>query len=283
MRTGALTGWAAEDHAEAARLVSETLGPEAARHLLEGRLRPGPPAEGLVTGYFEPEAEGALRPGGRYRWPLLAPPPEAAAAPMPDRAAIEAGALAGRGLELAWLADPAEAYLIQVQGSGRVLLAEGGVLRLGFAARNGHPYRSLGRHLVATGALSEAAVSAETVAAAIRAAADPRQLTALNPSYVFFRALQGDSEDGPLGTAGRPLVALRSIAVDPAWLPLGSAVWVETETVDGPLARLMRADDTGSAIRGPGRADIFFGRGAEARRRAGRQNARGRLTPLLPP
>jgi membrane-bound lytic murein transglycosylase A len=186
------------------------------------------------------------------------------------------------GQELVWLENPVDAYFAHVQGSVRVRLDDGGTLRLGVAARNGHPYRSIGAELIRMGDVPEAEMSA----CAIRrwCAANPKRMQALfnhNPSYIFFRILDLPEDSGPIGSAGVPLTPLRSLAVDPAHVPLGSPVWVESF---GPerLSMLMIAQDTGSAITGPGRGDVFFGSGAAAGERAGRMKERCRLTVLLP-
>lgn len=293
----AIPGWAAEDHAAALRCYAATADllppawprPGAADHddprgFFERRFRadPAPPGHpGLFTGYYEPELEGALVPDARFRHPLHAPPPDLGAAPWHDRAAIEEGGLLA-GCELVWLDSAVEAFLAQVQGSARVRLREGGVLRLGFAARNGHPYRSIGAELIRRGAVPAAGMSAQ----AIRdwCAAHPGEVAALlrhNPSYVFFRRLDLPPGSGPLGAMGRPVTALRSLAVDPAQVPLGAPVWVDLAGTE-PFSRLMVAQDTGSAIRGAQRGDIFFGSGAAAGAAAGRLAAPGRLVALRP-
>jgi len=250
-------------------------------------FRPHLPADGgtpLFTGYYEPEIEARLTPDARFRHPLYALPPDDGPGRGHSHAAILAGALAGRGLELAFLADPVERFFLMVQGSGRLRLPGGRELRLGYAGQNGHPYRSLGREMVARGLIPADAISADAMRAWF--AAHPRRtgaILALNPSWVYFRILTGLAPgDGPPGTAGVPLAALVSLAVDPAHVPLGAPVLVETEADGLPFRRLMVAQDTGGAIRGAQRADIFFGTGEAAGRRAGRQRAGGRLVVLRP-
>lgn len=259
-----LPGWSAADQARLTAALGT--GPFQARIVDEAHF----------TGYFEPEFDGSRQRSATFHVPLLAAPATLSdKTPIPTRSQIAAGALDGLGLELAWLSDPLDAFLMQVQGSGRVRLAEGSSLRLGFAGRNGHPYRSIGHELVQRGEVRPEDISMQ----AIRdwAARHPDQLPdllAINPSYVFFRKLDDLPEDaGPLGTAGKPLTPLASIAVDPAHIPLGSPVWVEVDDIRA----LMIAEDTGSAIIGPARADIFFGTGAAAGERAGRLNATGRM------
>ena len=248
----------------------------ALRAFLLRRFRPAAAGTGLLTGYFEPELRGALAPQGPFRTPLHAPPPPPPdGAPLPDRAAIEAGALDGLGLEIAWLADPVDAFFLQIQGSGRIRLAEsGGVLRVGFAGKNGHPYRSIGRLLMERGAIAPEAMSMQAIRAWLAAAPAEERAALLrhNPSYVFFRVLEGLApEEGPIGTLGVALTPGRSLAVDPAFIPLGTPVWIEArDPLDGTrLRRLVMAQDTGGAIRGPARGDLFWGWGAAAEARAG--------------
>lgn len=280
----ATPAWRAADHAPALAMLGLAAAAAAdARAAIERRFRPGPARSALLTGYAEPVLEGAAGPSAAFPCPVLAPPPGLVPGPgAPDRAAIRRGALAGRAPVLAWLRDEADLFFLQVQGAGRIRLAEGGTLRLGFAAATGHPYVSLGRHLVARGEIPEAEISAQAILAWLRAA--PGRMAALdvNPAYVFFRVLDLDPALGPPGTLGRPLTPLRSLATDPAHLPLGQPVWLEAGTPDGPLALLAVAEDTGSAIRGPDRADLFLGTGPEAFARAGRLRAMARLVPLLP-
>jgi membrane-bound lytic murein transglycosylase A len=293
--------------AEAATLPP---GDAAARAFLERRFRPVALGRDTLTGYFEPELRGSLTPGPGFATPLLARPPELVDAdlgafipdlrgrrvagqvrdgrlhPFPDRAAITAGALAGRGLELAWVDDPADAFFLQVQGSGRVRLAEGGVLRLGYAGWNGHPYYAIGRALVESGALPRDAVSMQSIRAWMRDAGPEAAaaLMARNPSYVFFRRLDLPPEAGPIGTLGAPLTPMRSVAVDRTEVPLGPPVWVVgTDSLTGaPLRRLAVAQDTGGAIRGAARADLFTGWGDGAAERAGRMRDQAALWLLVP-
>ncbi|MFC7475160.1 MltA domain-containing protein [Dankookia sp. GCM10030260] len=254
------------------------------RAFLERRFRLLPAAAGLLTGYYEPELSGRLAPDAAHPAPLRGPPPEGTV--MPDRAAIEAGALEGLAPHLAY-ADPVEAFFLQVQGSGRVLLPDGGVLRLGHAGQNGHPYRAIGRVLIERGAVAREAMSMQAIRGWL-AAAPPGEAAALlrtNPSYIFFRrqeALRPD--EGPIGTLGVPLTPGRSLAVDAAHVPLGAPVWLVTrDPLDGtPIRRLVHAQDTGGAIRGPGRGDLFWGWGAAAAAKAGPMRAPAALWVLLP-
>jgi membrane-bound lytic murein transglycosylase A len=220
-------------------------------------LAEGQPA--LFTGYFEPELRGALAPTGPYRYPIYGRPPELAGGePWLTRQDIEAGALEGRGLEIAWVDDPVDVFFLQVQGSGRIRLPGGQVLRVGYAAANGHEYRSVGRELVRRGIFTEHQVSAQVIRNWVRRnPLEGRELLHHNPSYVFFRKLPDLAPElGPLGAMNRPIRAGRSVAVDPRFVPLGAPVWIEKAGAE-PMRRLMVAQDTGGAIKGPQRADIF--------------------------
>lgn len=288
----------------------------AARAFFEAEFRPFAAtnhgrAEGLFTGYYEPTLYGSRRRGGRFTVPLLARPPElvtvdlgrfrpdlkgkriagrvvaGALEPFPDRASIAAGALSGRHLEIVWVDDPIDAFFLEIQGSGRIELAEGGAIRLGFAAQNGHPYTPIGRELAARGALKKDEVSLQSIR---RWLADhPREapgVMAKNASYVFFEREEGD---GPIGTEEVVLTPGRSLAVDTEFLPLGVPLWLAgsvpspaASAPDRPLRRLLVAQDTGGAIRGPVRGDVFWGHGEEAAAVAGRMKNPGRLWVLLP-
>jgi membrane-bound lytic murein transglycosylase A len=301
-----LKGWSGDNHAAALRVFRSTCrlmeggdwrslcalagrvkGREAARSFFEAFFRPVLVEDGqpmLFTGYYEPELDGSRFRGGRFRYPLYALPPEKPdGEPWLTRAEIEAGALAGRGLEIAWVDDPVEAFFLQIQGSGRVRLAEGGVLRLGYAGANGHPYSSVGQGLVARGALEAHELSMDRIRAWV--AENPVEGAALlrtNASFVFFREVsEVPPGRGPLGAMNRSVTALRSLAVDPRFVPLGAPVWIEKDGVE-PMRRLMVAQDTGSAIKGAQRADIFFGTGARAGSRAGQVRDGGRMVVLLP-
>ena len=300
-----LDGWAEDDHEAALAAFRETcarldgpdwpalcalahdLPPGAARGFFEAAFRPVLTTDGrapLLTGYYEPELRGSRRRTARFRYPLYARPPELPeTGPWLTRREIEAGALAGRGLEIAWVEDPVEALFLGIQGSGRVRLAEGGTLRLGFGGANGHERRSIGLEMARRGLIEPSEASAATIRDWVRA--NPvrgRELLRHDPSFVFFREVEGLADGaGPLGATLRPLTPLRSVAVDPAHVPLGAPVWVEKGGAE-PQRRLMVAQDTGSAIRGPQRADLFFGTGDDAGRRAGLVRDRGRIVMLLP-
>lgn len=275
------------DWAELCRVARGIHTRQAAKSFFEAFFRPVLIEDGtpmLFTGYYEPELRGARESGGRFDVPLYALPPEAPRGePWLSRAQIEGGALAGRGLEIAWLDDPVEAFFLQVQGSGRLRLPDGTVMRVGYAGGNGHPYTSIGQALVARGALEAHDLSMAAIKRWV--AANPVDGVALlrtNASFVFFREVsEVPANRGPLGAMNRSITALRSVAVDPAFVPLGSPVWIEREGAE-PMRRLMVAQDTGGAIKGAQRADIFLGTGARAGERAGNVRDGGRMVVLLP-
>ena len=281
-------GHCAQPEAPCAEAPPVSAGDGRARAVIEATYRPVilPGGENaLVTGYYEPVLDASPVPTARYAVPLHAPPPGLAPGEAgPDRGAIAGGALDGRGLELFWLADPVDRFFLQIQGSGRLRLPDGRFVRLGYAGRNGHPYRSIGRLLVERGEMAPGTVTAERLRRWLRA--DPERGRALmneNPSYIFFREVEGLSpESGPVGSAGVPLAPMLSVAADPEHYPPGSLLWLEADTPDGPIRQLAVAEDTGSAIRGTGRVDLFHGTGDKAGAAAGALAARGRLVLLAP-
>ncbi len=264
--------------------------------------------EGLITGYYEPLLRGSRTADSRYRYPVYGVPddllvidlaelyPELQGkrlrgrvegrrvVPYYDRAQIERGSGALVGKELVWVDDPIELFFLQIQGSGRVVLDSGEILRLGYADHNGHPYRSIGRQLVDQGDLPLERASMQGIKDwARRNPGRVRDLLDHNASYVFFRVLPGDLP-GPIGALGVPLTPRRSIAVDKRVVPLGAPVFIATTypLTDAPLNRLMLAQDTGGAIRGAVRADFFWGFGEDAAREAGRMKQALRMWVLLP-
>jgi membrane-bound lytic murein transglycosylase A len=211
--------------------------------------------------------------------------------PYATRAEIEAGALDPAGLALVWLDDPVDAFFIHIQGSGRVKLDAGGDLRIGYDGQNGHPYTSIGRVLMDEGALETGKVSMQTIRAWLAAHPDQlRRVLDADASYIFFKALPIDDPLlGPPGAQEVPLTPGRSLAVDRRFHALGAPMWLETSlpaddagTPGEAFRRLMIAQDTGGAIRGPVRGDVFFGFGAEPTRLAGWMKQEGRLHVLLP-
>jgi membrane-bound lytic murein transglycosylase A len=289
------------DRETARRFFEENLTPFQLTHADGGE-------EGLVTGYYEPLLRGSRKRSSRYRHAVYGLPDDLLVVdlgevypelkgmrlrgrlegrrvvPYYDRAQLAEGRGALAGREIAWVDDPIELFFLQIQGSGRIALDNGETLRVGYADQNGHPYRSIGRLLVERGELPLERASMQGIKGWARA--NPAKVTELlnhNASYVFFRELPADLP-GPLGALGLPLTARRSVAVDPGFVPLGAPVFVATTwpLSSRPLNRLMLAQDTGGAIRGPVRADFFWGFGAEAAREAGRMKQRLRMWVLLP-
>lgn len=300
---GTLDGWDADDHLAAlesfratcdqldgpdwqpiCRLAADIDTAPKARDFFQLLFRPMMLGEGpaLFTGYYEPELNGSAIRTPRFSWPIYRRPPELADGQVyHDRAAIEAGVLRGRGLELAWLEDPVEAYFLQVQGSGRIRMTDGRMIRVGYAGRNGHEYRSVGQEMVRRGTHRLDEVSAQEIRSHIRRTGATGLLN-VNPSYVFFRVIDTLAEDdGPIGAMGRSIRAMRSVAVDPAHTPLGAPVWIEKDGA-APIRSLMVAQDTGGAIKGAQRADIFYGTGDAAGDAAGTVKDGGRMVVLLP-
>lgn len=263
--------------------------------------------QGLFTGYYEVELEGSRTSGPDYPVPLYKRPSDLVSVdlgdfaerwkgeriagrvqdgrlkPFEDRAAIEAGALRGKVPELVWLKDPIAAFFLHIQGSGRVKLPDGAEMRVGYAAQNGHKYVAIGKELIERGALKREEVSLQTIRDWLRInPAEAQALMNRNPSYVFFQELKGD---GPNGAQGVALTPERSLAVDAKFLPYGAPVWLDAEDPVEPgrrLRRLLIAQDTGGAIRGPVRGDVFWGHGAEAERKAGVMKSAGSYYLLLP-
>jgi membrane-bound lytic murein transglycosylase A len=261
-------------------------------------------AEGLFTGYYELLLNGARHRGGASQTPILRRPADLVMVqlglfrpewrgeriagrvvagnlmPYPTRAEIERGALDTDRLALYWVADPVDAFFLEIQGSGKVRLPDGSTVSVGYDGQNGRPYVSIGKLLVERGALTSEQVSLDTIKQWIRA--HPAQGKALlddNPSYVFFRDVKGET---PIGAEGAVLTAGRSLAVDRAFLPLGVPIFLDASDGGEPLRRLVIAQDTGGAIRGPVRGDLYWGFGADAEREAGAMKARGRYFLFLP-
>ncbi|MBS0123452.1 murein transglycosylase A [Thetidibacter halocola] len=299
-----LTGWNADDHAAALSVFLNTCDAmddpdwralcgfardtRDARQFFELFFRPVRITDGqdpLFTGYFEPELDGSPVPGGRYRHPIYRMPDEARNTRpwLTRREILTGGAMQGRGLEIAWVDDPVELFFLQVQGSGRIRYPDGRVIRVGYGGANGHEYRSVGQEMVRRGIYEPHQVSAQVIKNWVRRnGAQGEELLFHNDSYVFFREVSEVPPDkGPLGAMNRSITAMRSIAVDPAFVPLGAPVWIEKEG-NAPIRRLMVAQDTGSAIKGAQRADIFIGTGDQAGRRAGQLKDPGRLVVLMP-
>ncbi|TKC90895.1 murein transglycosylase [Trinickia terrae] len=247
--------------------------------------------DGLVTGYYEPLLHGARTRRGPYQYALYRwPSGYRAGAALPARAQLErSGVLEGN--ELVWVDDPIEAFFLQVQGSGRIVMEDGSVMRVGFGGTNNQPYKSIGRWLLDRGELTPSQATMQGIKAWARA--NPGRVDALldtNPRFVFFREMPstetapGGGSDGPIGALGVPLTPERSIAVDPSSIPLGTPVFLQTTRpmTNAPMNRLVFAQDTGSAIKGGVRADYFWGLGDDAGDLAGKMKQTGRMWLLLP-
>ncbi len=263
---------------------------------------------GMITGYYEPLLKGSRVKTQRFRYPLYAAPDDLLqidmgaaypqlkglrlrgrlqgkrVVPYYSRAEIDAGTSAFKGHELYWVANEVELFFLQIQGSGRIELADGAQIKVGYAEQNGHPYVSIGKKLVEMGELTLEQASMQSIKA--WAEKNPDKLTALldqNPSYVFFRELPANLS-APLGALGVPLTNEYSIAVDPRTIPLGAPVFLATTYPNdsAPLNRLMLAQDTGGAIKGAVRADFFWGFGESAGMQAGKMKQQGRLWVLFP-
>ncbi|OYX88567.1 MAG: transglycosylase [Azorhizobium sp. 32-67-21] len=304
---------------EAACRNARALGPvvpdvTVARLFFEANFRPfrivperNPP--GFLTGYYEPEVEGSATRTAEFGVPVYARPDDLIASrpasdgnrgavmrregdalvPYHDRAGIEDGALAGRGLEVAWIAHPVDLFFMQIQGSARIRLTDGRVLRLNYDGHNGYPYTPVGRILIERGLVPREEMSMARIREFIEA--DPqagRDLMRQNRSFVFFKAVPLSGDEGALGAEGVPLTAGRSIAVDRHLHTYGSPIFIDARLpLGGPapqdaFRRLMIAQDTGSAIVGPARADLFFGAGDSAAMVAGRIRHPGAFVLLAP-
>ena len=299
-----LAGWEEDDHTAALNVFLETCSinkdrewaalcglaksQPSAKTYFEMFFRPvliedGKPA--LFTGYYEPELTGSLTPTSRFRYPLYRKPPEIQdGTPWLTRREIEeTGVLQGRGLELVWVDDPVEVFFLQIQGSGRIRLPNGKAMRVGYGGANGRRYRSIGQELIRRGIYSKHQVSAQVIQNWVRRNPfEGAELLRHNPSFVFFRKItKVPTTKGPIGAMNRSVTTGRTLAVDPRFTPLGAPVWLEKGGRD-KLHRLMVAQDTGSAIKGAQRADIFYGSGDQAGQEAGRVRDSGRMIVLMP-
>lgn len=264
--------------------------------------------EGLITGYYQPVLNGRRTPSPRYRYPLYSRPddllvidlgalyPELKGkrvrgrleghkvVPYFDRAQIDGQDKPLKGHEILWVDDPYGSFFLQIQGSGKIRLPDGAMVAVSYADQNGHPYHAIGKTLIEQGALSRESVSLFTIRDWLRQ--HPDQAMALlnkNPSYVFF-TLREDARENPRGSLNVPLTNERSVAVDRKIIPLGSPIWMDSRLPGSgkPYQRLMFAQDTGGAITGPVRADVFFGTGKTAEQLAGTMKQPGKLYILLP-
>jgi membrane-bound lytic murein transglycosylase A len=266
--------------------------------------------QGLFTGYYEPEVRGSRSPGGIYNVPLLGLPNDLVLVdlgafaddlkgrhltgrvqngrlePYYDRAAIVRGVLHGQRLGLLWLRDPIDAFFLQIQGACRVRLQDGQIARVSYAGQNGRPYVPIGRILADRGHIRLDQVSMQSIRGWLDShPSEAADIMNQNLSYVFFRELASTPPDqGPPGALGVALTPARSVAIDRQFVPLGAPLWIDTtDPLDGSkVQRLTLAQDLGGAIRGPVRADIFWGWGPEADARAGRMRQSGSAYALLP-
>jgi len=270
--------------------------------------QPDGSVDGLITGYYEPLLKGSREQTAKYHYPVYSPPDDLLVidlgnlypelknlrlrgrldgkkvVPYFSRDEIESGKAPVQGKEIAWVDDPVELFFLQIQGSGRIQMEDGSMIRVGYADQNGYPYKSIGKWLVDRGELTLDKASMEGIKDWGRRNPDRLpELLAVNPSYVFFRVLP-NQEGGPLGALGVPLTPQRSVAVDPRAMPLGSPVWLATTQPNSTerLNRLVLAQDTGGAIHGNVRADFFWGFGDEAGKQAGAMKQKGRMWLLLP-
>lgn len=259
--------------------------PEASRVFFETHFRPvslTAAEDGLFTGYYEPMLRGSWTRTERFNVPIYRMPARGKNG-LPSRGRIAAGALAGRGLELLWVDDAIDAFFLEIQGSGRVQMTDGTVIGLGYAGQNGHSYFPIGRYLIDQGYATREEMSLQFIRQWLHAnPGEARRVTNLNPSYVFFKIR---TEGEPRGARGMELTAGRSLAVDPDFVPLGPPLWLELKEAPvpgGEIRRLVLAQDTGGAIKGAVRGDLFWGSGSEAEAGAGTMKARGRYTMLVP-
>lgn len=265
--------------------------------------------EGMITGYYEPLLHGAMQPDERYRYPLYRSPDDMLIVELADlfpelkgkrvrgrlignkvvpyysRAEIEDAETPLQGQELIWVDDRDQLFFLQIQGSGRVELPDGKVIGAGYANQNGHAYVSIGKKLIEMGELKREDVSLFSIKDWLKMnPARAKSLLNENPSYVFF-VLNEKVDEGPRGSLNVPLTAERSLAIDPKFIELGNPIWLST-TYPGKdkqtLQKLLMAQDTGGAIKGQLRADVFWGTGERAERMAGNMKQRGKMFVLLP-
>lgn len=266
-------------------------------------------AQGLFTGYYEASLHGSLTRSAEYNIPLHKRPDDLVMVHLGEfRESLKGQRIAGRVKNgtlkpyedrseiingnwpyndkdhvLVWVNDPVDAFFVQIQGSGLVELDDGSLLRAGYAGQNGHPYYAIGRSLIAREEIAKEDMSLQAIRDWLTA--HPDQADALmneNKSYVFFRQLD---KDGPIGGQNVPLTPRRSLAIDRTLIPYGSLLYLDADAPKegaAPIKKLMIAQDTGGAIRGPVRGDVFWGHGAEAESLAGPMKSKGRYWALLP-
>ncbi|MBN8828418.1 MAG: MltA domain-containing protein [Sphingobacteriia bacterium] len=243
---------------------------------------------GLFTGYYEANLNASPKPTKKYKYPIYVMPPDKIKnIPYYTREEIEKGALKKKNLELYWTDDKVELFFMHIQGSGILHLPNKKAVRIGYAGQNGHPYVAIGRALKEMKAVPDNDSSAETIKRWLRH--NPEKADYImnkNPSYIFFREV--DAVDGPIGSQGVELTSLRSIAIDKKFIPLGVPMWMETVipatayTMEKPVGSMVMAQDTGGAIKGAIRADVFFGHGKKAELLASSMKSKGRYFVLIP-
>lgn len=284
--------------------------PDEARLFFEQNFRPvrisplsSPEGDGFITGYYEPIVDGVRAQGDGYDHPLYRRPSGVGASVSAgkkkkkvkrklafyDRAAIDDGALSGRDLEICWLKDPIDSFFIHIQGSVRVVMDDGKLMRLNYSAANGHPYYAVGRWLIDRGIVDKEEMSMDRIREWMeRNPAEGKTLRRMNKSYVFFRETHLPADQEPVGAQGISLTPGRSIAVDRKLHVYGTPFFIsaylplEGLKPDTWFKRLMVAQDTGGAIIGPARADIYFGAGDEAASVSGRLRHHGKFVMLAP-
>ena len=246
-------------------------------------IQPDGSQTGLFTGYFEPVLKGSFKKTARYCYPVYAPPlnllPDV---PHVTRGQVLRGALENQNLELLYVDDAVDLFFAHVQGSAAIEMDDGRIQRIGYSAKSGHPYVAIGKTLKDMGAL-QLPITMDSIKAWLRANPDQQEhVFASNPSFIFFKMIDGL---GPIGASGEVLIPQQSLAVDDTIWPYGLDMIVETSdpiNASKPFIRQMRTADTGSAIRGVIRGDIYFGSGEAAGAQAGVMNAHGKLWVLLP-
>lgn len=252
-------------------------------------------SEGFFTGYYESEVLGSRTRTEEYKVPIYTAPLHAIKAKLSkvfahlDRTRIEEGALAGQGLEICWVKNPVDLFFAQIQGSTRVRLDDGKTMRLNYIASNGHPYTPVGRDLIDRGIIAKEDMSMDRIRDWMEANPEEgRALRRKNRSFVFFQEQPLAEHEECIGAQGVPLTPMRSVAVDKSLHVYGTPVWIDAELPianekpETPLRQLMIAQDTGSAILGPARADIYFGFGNDVGSIAGRVKQFGRFVMLVP-
>ncbi len=263
-------------------------GSNVAKHFFEDEFQPYLASnwgkeDGLFTGYFEIGLEGSRYRYGHYQYPIYSKPADIKAGKAYySRKQIENGALSRKNLEIAWVKDPVRAFFLHIQGSGQIFLEDGSILRVGYDGKNNHKYVSLGRYMIDKNYIKKENMSAPAIKTWLyKHPRKAKKIMQKNPSYVFFREI---GDEGPIGGQGVALTPMRSLAIDKRFMPYGAPVWVDVALNKSTkkFQKLLVAQDTGAAIKGPVRGDLFFGAGENAEQLAGYQNSRGKYFLLLP-